>query len=273
MPRKKEAPKISDLIDTESGRIDAMWQTMKMPLGWTLGAFTALGLVVIASTTDQGTDRLAELPDAVGAVVARANVPNQRVVASRNEQNLAILRDEARRFATDRMKMEQRIAELERNVGDITGSIPQPGKVSQIPQQQPPLASIQQPSIPQPLEDLPAQAPRPLQPLPKPVVEAAPTGQMTIATRSQFGADIGQDQSLSALRTRWQRLVERHGGIISSLEPVVSVREGNDGKVTLHLVIGPMADVSEAASLCARLRSTGTTCTPGTYDGQRLALR
>ncbi len=269
MRRKKEPLKISDLIDTESGRMDAIWRTIKVPMGWTFAAFASLGVVVTVATTDQGETRLAELPQAVSTVVARAQTPTHLAENMRQTQQLALMREETRKFSSDRQKLEQRIAELERNVGDFTGSI---APVSSLPRRMESIPNERELSS-QPVVEARADVEAPAKPAPKDMKNALPAGQVTVATRTQFGVDLGTDYTLSAVKLRWQRLIERHGGVVSSLEPVVGVRESADGKVSLHLMVGPLADVAEAASLCARLRSSGAACAPGSYDGQRLVLR
>ena len=106
-----------------------------------------------------------------------------------------------------------------------------------------------------------------------PATSAAPAGGVTLATRSTFGVDLGVEGNLQLARQRWQRAVDRHGGLVSTLDPIVVVREGEGGRVVLHVVAGPLSDLQEAAVLCARLRSSGTTCAPAAYEGQRLTQR
>jgi hypothetical protein len=102
---------------------------------------------------------------------------------------------------------------------------------------------------------------------------AAPAGAVTLATRTQFGIDLGAEPTVPTLRARWLRIVERNGTALQTLDPVIPVREGANGAPVLHLVAGPLADLAEATSLCARLRSAGVLCAPTPYEGQRLAVR
>jgi hypothetical protein len=259
--RAAQTPTISDLIDPEPGRLEAIWREARRPVLWSLAAFAALGTVVVVGLTERGSERLAALPDEVATVVARLSPSVETRVASR-----AIPLDEQRQRAEldERRILAARLAELERGLGDVTGSIPrQTGR--EIPSEQPRLA----PAIPMP-EERSGAAPAPAQ---RPAAAPASAGAVTLATRTQFGIDLGPEATVPTLRARWLRLVERHGTALNALDPTILVREGTTGAPVLHLVAGPFADLAEAASLCARLRSSGTTCSPTPYEGQRLAVR
>jgi hypothetical protein len=99
------------------------------------------------------------------------------------------------------------------------------------------------------------------------------TGSLSLATRSQFGIDLGAERSIGALRTHWIKLTEKFDAITKGYEPLISVSDAQGG-VMLHLVVGPFSNAAEAAEICAKLRASGlSACTPVLYDGQRLALR
>jgi hypothetical protein len=99
-----------------------------------------------------------------------------------------------------------------------------------------------------------------------------PEGAVTLAGRTQFAVDLGAEPTLGALRARWQRLAQRHPGLLGPLEPLAGIREAPNGQPVLHLVAGPFADAADAAALCARLRTAGApACRPASFDGQRLA--
>ena len=253
---------LPDVLEPETSRMEALWADLRGPLAWVVAAFFGMGAVVFATTTERGDRRLAELPVEVETVVQRGN--SETRLAARRDSDLV----GDRRIALERAQLEQRIAELERNVTDVTGSITRPPRDVQVAPREP---------LPAPREGAAATRELPLVtssiPAPGRQETSAPAGGVTLATRSQFGVDLGPETSLMAARARWQRAVERHGGVVGSFEPVIAVRETPDGRIQLHVIAGPVSDLQEAAALCARLRSAGTTCGPTSYEGQRLVQR
>ncbi len=102
----------------------------------------------------------------------------------------------------------------------------------------------------------------------------AAQAEVTGATRTEFGVDLGGETSLDGLRARWATLVGNHGPALEGLRPLVRVREGSrPGTVELHLIAGPVANAGTAARVCASLQSTGIACQAAEYDGQRLPVR
>lgn len=98
--------------------------------------------------------------------------------------------------------------------------------------------------------------------------------EITGATRTEFGIDLGGETSLDGLRARWANIKGNHGATLEGLRPLVRVREGSrPGTVELHLVAGPVANAGTAARVCAKLQSTGIACQASEYDGQRLSIR
>ena len=97
----------------------------------------------------------------------------------------------------------------------------------------------------------------------------------SIATRTEFGVDLGGDRTVDALRAMWTSLrTGKHGAVFEGLRPLVAVREGGkSGGVELRLVVGPLANAVAAARLCGSLAAAGLACQPTVFDGQRLAVR
>ena len=78
---------------------------------------------------------------------------------------------------------------------------------------------------------------------------------------------------MARLRTRWDAFRKSQGPAADGMRPLVSVRETAQNKpVEMRLVVGPLADVSAAAQLCASLAGSQFPCQPAVFDGQRLAL-
>lgn len=98
--------------------------------------------------------------------------------------------------------------------------------------------------------------------------------EITGATRTEFGIDLGGETSLDGLRARWSALKGNHGPTLEGLQPLVRVREGSrPGTVELHLIAGPVANAGTAARVCAKLQATGVACKASEFDGQRLSIR
>lgn len=90
---------------------------------------------------------------------------------------------------------------------------------------------------------------------------------------TEFGVDLGSANSVEGLRAVWRGALKRVPDLIGSLQPLIVVREGQNGYgLRLHLVAGPLNDAAAAAKLCASLISSRHRCETALFDGQRLAL-
>src|SRR3569833_601656 len=79
--------------------------------------------------------------------------------------------------------------------------------------------------------------------------EAAP--EKTV-TPTEFGVDLGSANSVEGLRAVWRGALKRVPDLVGSLQPLIVVREGQNGLgLRLHLVAGPLNDAAAAAKLCA----------------------
>jgi len=101
-----------------------------------------------------------------------------------------------------------------------------------------------------------------------PAATAAPA-----ATRTEFGVDIGGASSLDELRALWNAAKGQHPRLLGGLRPIFSVREDRSGTLDMRLIVGPLANASAAARLCASLGAADVMCSTRPYDGQRLAVR
>jgi hypothetical protein len=90
---------------------------------------------------------------------------------------------------------------------------------------------------------------------------------------AEFGVDLGSANSVEGLRAVWRSALKRVPQFVGSLQPLIVVREGQNGLgLRLHLVAGPLNDAAAAAKLCASLTSNRHRCETALFDGQRLAL-
>jgi hypothetical protein len=95
-----------------------------------------------------------------------------------------------------------------------------------------------------------------------------------VATKTEFGIDLGGNASVEGLRSLWMTLKSGQPTLFDGLRPVVAVREGQKpGTIELRLVAGPIANAGMAARMCAALSAMNQTCQPAVFDGQRLALQ
>jgi hypothetical protein len=96
----------------------------------------------------------------------------------------------------------------------------------------------------------------------------------SVATKTEFGIDIGGNASLDGLRTLWTSLKSGQPALFDGLRPVIAVREPQKGGgIELRLIAGPLPNASIAARLCAALSAANQSCQPTVFDGQRLALQ
>jgi hypothetical protein len=232
-------------------------------------------MAVVAANTETGVRRIAGLfsPEAPAEPVRGARAPNAQL-AGRFDAELEArrLNEAVRVLSADRDRLLSRVAVLERNLDDVTGSIPA----------NPPATPKAAPLLPQ----IPMQAAAP-PPAPTAPTSANParvtSGHNTaigtagpaqsIATKTEFGIDVGGNVSLDGLRAQWAALKTSQPALFEGLRPVIAIREGGRGAVELRLVAGPLANAGAAARLCASLAAAGQNCQPTVFDGQRLALQ
>ena len=92
--------------------------------------------------------------------------------------------------------------------------------------------------------------------------------------RTEFGVDLGGANSIDGLRTLWRALLKSNAAAITSLRPIIVVRERNNGLgMQLRLVAGPLSDAAAAAKICAALIESERSCETSVFDGQRLAIK
>ncbi len=231
---------------------------------WGIAAAGSLTFLAIAGTSQIGKERMVM---AYAQMRGTARPPVQ-VARGSDPQETGRLAETVRMLSADRERLSARIATLERNLTDMTGSIARPSDAA---------SATQTPSTPAvipPEVAAPVSVPVP-RPPPFPSQTQAPAAPPeNVATRPEFGVDLGGATTVEGLRTLWAGVRSRHGGLLDGLRPIVSVREvARPGGVELRLVAGPFPNAASAARLCATLASLGALCQPALFDGQRLAAR
>jgi hypothetical protein len=251
---------------------------------WIGLATVAVLIAVLAARSETGVRRIATLFSPATQEqplrTAKAPVPPQRVSDQEAEQRR--LSEAIRLLAADRDRLLARINTLERSVEDVTGSIAAPTPRVSPPA---PLPSISAPpptaSAPTPPASTPpaAAAPGPAATGPNRVASGHlatgnPVAAESVATKTEFGVDLGGHASIEGLKALWSSLKTTQSAMLEGLRPVIAIREGQKpGSVELRLIAGPLANASIAARLCATLAAAGQTCQPAVFDGQKLALQ
>jgi hypothetical protein len=260
---------------------------------WRLSAWSGIAILSVAAAvaaayTETGARRLA-----LGEPTTASDHLARSSGADLEARRLA---EAVRTLTADRDRLATRVSALERNLDDVTGSIPSRAGAERSPAN--PAASPLPPALvpgaaanaetprttPPAVATAPATAPvqtppqataaaasaraAPLAPL------AADTGAAaSTATRTEFGIDLGTAATVEGLRNLWSAIKGTQAPLLEGLRPVVAVRDGaKPGALELRLVVGPLANAGVAARLCAALANAGLTCAPAVFDGQRLAL-
>jgi hypothetical protein len=250
---------------------------------WIGLATVAVLTAVVSARTETGVRRIATLLAPAQSEPVRSAKGPAPPLASRFDQEAEQRRlsEAVRALAADRDRLLARVNTLERNLDDVTGSIAAPtAKVSSTPL--PNLAATAPATAPSaPPGAGAAQNPVPAAPAPNQTRVAAghlatstPTAAESVATKTEFGVDLGGNATIDGLRTMWANLKATQPAMLEGLRPVIAIREGaKPGSMELRLVAGPLANAGIAARLCAALAAAGLSCQPTVFDGQRLALQ
>jgi hypothetical protein len=309
---------------------------------WGVVAVVAVTVAVLAGRTELGAKRVQA---AYAAITASPGEPPPAVVGqllartADVEREARRLADTVRSLTTERERLTTRLGLVEREMGDLTGSItrslanqtktaearpaapppapaaaapppvisapqvilappapdarpvrtvtvPPLAALSETPPEKPaeaaPVAPVTTASLPEivplppprpseqmiqatlgSLRDAPTAAPVETSPAPPTsgVAEHAKAETEEPQPRAEIGIDLGPALTMARLRARWTAFKAAHGALAEGLRPIVSIREiGQNKPVEMRLVVGPVADVHAATSMCARLAGTQFMC-------------
>lgn len=251
----------------------AVRRTQLARLGvWISLATLAVILVVFVARTESGIRRIATL--LMPAEAARTSKAPQLATQVVEQRRLA---EAVRALTADRDRLAARLTVLERNLDEVTGSIPPAAAAQKSPAL--PVPSVTASPLPVPATPAPpAQASQPtLNNQARVAAGHLATGTSpadSVATRTEFGVDVGGNASIDGLRSLWSTLKSSQPALFDGLRPVIAVREGQKpGALELRLIAGPLPNASIAARLCAALSAANQHCQPAVFDGQRLALQ
>ncbi len=260
---------------------------------WGVAATAALLFALIAANSSSGRERLsfafADVSGARAAEAAKTEADRAaqlaRIAATESETRRLV--EMVRSLAGDRERLMTRIASLERNLEDVTGSIKRQAALAPPAATPPPTAPAAgpQPTItvappntspPSAPPSEPAAAPPKAEP-PDRTASLGPPGNVPelqpVEARPAGGVDLGGARDFDGLRTLWNITTATHPDLFDGLHAIVTVREDNRSRgADLRLVAGPLSDVETASRICSTLAATKRYCRLVAFEGQPLAL-
>jgi len=274
----------------------AMWRVS----AWGCGAAIALAALAITTQTEVGGERLKLALGTIDPPSAAAELTELKQRVLDKDQQARRLEGQVATLNADRDRLASRLASLERNLDDMTGSIKRQATLAAeaavtraaTPPTLSPLANVASvtsvrtdsftPPAPAPVE---AAAPEPV-PLPPTRVavaaEAAPEPPTRVAVaaepvpepprKTEFGVDLGGASTLEVLNARWAAVKANFGPLLTGLRPLAA-RDRRPGITGLRLLAGPVANPAAGAALCARFAAVRVTCRTAKFDGEQLAQR
>jgi hypothetical protein len=228
---------------------------------WGAAAAATLLIVVLTGQSEVAENRIALIlhrPRPVAATPFDAQAETLR------------LAETLRRLSNSDEQIQSRLAAVEQDMQDVTGSInkqikaaaenrraddgPSVVATAAVSAAVPALADIASASPPATIQTAESTAPA--------------------SSHMQFGIDIGSGLTIAALRMRWAAIRTAHPEFFEGMEPILSVKEiPHSNRIELRLIAGPIEQPGAAARLCGRLSLAGLYCQPTIFDGQHLALR
>lgn len=243
---------------------------------WGATAATALLVAVLTTRSEPGSARIAALfsvHDGSKTQVARGPLDTQAQTRQ--------LADAVRNLTRDNSELKSRLAAVEQNVNDITGSVAkQIAKVKADAANNWPANAKPEPITPAIIASIigpakPASSGVAAPPASPPLRTPSPAGGTeNSAIPVAYGVDVGGALSIDVLRARWLGIRSAHRRLFEGLTPTVVLRQiGKTNRAELRLVVGPLASSEAAARLCAALAPYRLFCQPTAFDGQHIALQ
>jgi hypothetical protein len=242
------------------------------------GATTAGALLIAVLTTrsDPGSQRMATI----------FSEPGARQIAARpfdSQAETRKLAETVRSLTIENGQLESRVAAIEQNVNDITGSItkqidevkkkaantwPADAKVEPITPAI--VASMISPIV----TPSPFGAPLPPPPPTSPAAQSPGDVTGSVAHLAEYGVDVGSALSIDVLRARWLGIRSAHRHLFDGLTPTVVLHQiAKSNRVELRLVAGPLDTSEAAAELCAALAAYRLLCQPVAFESPHIALQ
>jgi len=106
----------------------------------------------------------------------------------------------------------------------------------------------------------------PVPPLPAPI---SPQTATALPSPTSYGVAIGAPVSFEQAPAQWNDLTLKVGPLLFGLAPLLM---HDDSSTDKRIVVGPIAELSEARSLCERFERISIACLPMPYDGTPLSV-
>jgi hypothetical protein len=248
-------------------------RTLRRMVIWAGVAAGTVLLAVLSSRDELAAERLAGVFQTVRTPSSRPQAADAapKFDAQTETQRLA---DAVRSLAAQDEEMKSRLAAVEHDVDDVTGSV-----TKQIEDAAAAHRAEDGPSVAATASISATMTPFSASPPPgnfaaPATIQARVMGGVPAPPEIAYGVDIASGVSLEELRTRWTAIRNAHPQLFAGLAPIATVKESPRGnRLELRLVVGPLAEAGDAAQLCTSLAAFGLFCQPAMFDGQRLALR
>jgi len=283
MPSARAAPK-----QQPGAKVFTMRHLWRMTL-WAATAACALLVAVLASRSEVGAERIASVfsPGHPPARIATAEHPFDAKAETRR------LADAVHDLGAENAQLRTRLAAIEQNVNDITGSVekqiaavktaaakpwpadakPEPITAADVASIMMPAAGIETP-VPSPPQTTPASVHPPQASEPEASANLPPIASLPAVKPHEYGVDIGNALSIQVLHARWLGIRSAHAQLFAGLMPAVTLREmPKTRRIELHLVVGPLASSEAAARLCLELAPYRLSCHPTVLAPDRVALQ
>lgn len=231
---------------------------LRLPPQWLWGsaAVVALAVAILVGRSDAGAQRIASALNLGSPQSFRGGQPAPPHIDT--EAAIRQLAQAVRGVAQDQQQVMSRLAAVEQNLDDMTGSI-----TRQIDAAKNAPATV---AWPDPNTATPEAIAAAIAPASVPAPPAAPHA-------AGYGADVGSATSIKSLHARWAALHMAHPQLFEGLRPGVTVRDNpHSNRLELRLVVGPLPTAEAAAQLCISLAAARVNCQPTMFDG-RLALQ
>ncbi|RDV01142.1 hypothetical protein [Undibacter mobilis] len=274
---------------------------------WGSAATVAVAAALLILNADLGLDRVAQAlsQPAPDKQIALEDTLLKRVEMQRTEENRR-LEARLRELAADRDKLSSRLAALEQNFNDLTGSVkrdmaavaatalaakqdmppqvaapPAPvltappsttAPASAVPTRPEPAPQVQSPPVESPARsDMAVEKPPQVVNVPMP-----PTRVATVTPaapeeprKPELGVDLGGARSMEILQARWVAVKANFGPVIDGLRPLAGY-DDRPGIIPYRLIVGPLPNGAAAAQICSRLHASKVPCRPVEYAGEKL---
>jgi len=272
---------------------------------WGSTAAVALFVATLTSRSDVGSQRIAAVMSALHLgsssrlgqtapglqAIGQATPPTPRQFDA--ESAARQLAQAVRGLMDDRDRLAARLAAVEHNMEDVTGSVTQQLETFKTaarpnapwPDDTPPALAAPvtpeaitgalgeiTPAVPASSATLP-EMPSPSPPSPPP---SEPIGPPALATAppAAYGIELASAPSIQTLHARWAALHTTHPLLFEGLRPVVVMKElRRSNRVELQLVAGPFSSAEAAQRRCVSLAVLRLPCQPTSFDGRGLPLQ